>query len=56
MILRQDPKLVDIWVNLGIVYAISKNVAAARHAWQNALQLAPDHPAAKAYLARLPIQ
>jgi len=54
MILRHDPALVDIWVNLGIVYAISKNFAAARHAWQNALQLAPDHPAAKAYLARLP--
>jgi len=56
MILRHDPALVDIWVNLGIVYAISKNFAAARHAWQNALQLAPDHPAAKTYLARLPIQ
>ncbi|MDZ7363531.1 MAG: tetratricopeptide repeat protein [candidate division KSB1 bacterium] len=54
MILRHDPSLVDIWMNLGVVYAISKNFAAARHAWQKALQLAPDHPAAKAYLARLP--
>jgi tetratricopeptide (TPR) repeat protein len=54
MILEHDPTLVEIWVNLGIVYAISKKFAAARIAWENALQLAPDHPAAKAYLARLP--
>jgi Tfp pilus assembly protein PilF len=54
MILHHDPTLVDIWVNLGIVYAISKKHAAARVAWENALQLAPNHPAAKAYLARLP--
>lgn len=54
MILQHDPTLVDIWVNLGIVYAISKRNAAARIAWENALRLAPNHPAAKAYLARLP--
>jgi cytochrome c-type biogenesis protein CcmH/NrfG len=54
MILQHDPTLVDVWVNLGIVYAISQNFDAARHAWQNALRYAPDHPAAKAYLAKLP--
>jgi tetratricopeptide (TPR) repeat protein len=54
MILQHDPKLFDIWMNLGVVCALSKKYDAARRAWQMALQLAPDHPAAKAYLARLP--
>jgi len=54
MILQYDPALVDIWMNLGIVCALSKKYDAARQAWEKALQLAPDHPAAKAYLARLP--
>ena len=52
-ILEQDPTFVDIWVNLGIVYAISGKREQAREAWQEALRHEPRHEAAQAYLARL---
>ena len=52
-IVQQNPTLVDIWVNLGIVYAISGKREQAREAWQKALQHEPGHEAAQAYLARL---
>ena len=52
-ILQQDPTFVDIWVNLGIVYAISGKRDEARAAWEAALQHEPNHQAAQAYLARL---
>jgi tetratricopeptide (TPR) repeat protein len=54
MILQHDSTLVDIWLNLGIVYALSKQIENARQAWLNALKHQPNHPAARAYLAKLP--
>ncbi|MGH7456110.1 MAG: tetratricopeptide repeat protein, partial [bacterium] len=54
MILQHDSTLVDIWLNLGIVYALSKQIENARQAWLHALKHQPNHPAAKAYLAKLP--
>jgi type I restriction enzyme, R subunit len=52
-ILRLDPELPDIWLNLGIVYAISGQTDQARRAWEAALRLDPGHQAARLYLARL---
>ncbi|MCI0698978.1 tetratricopeptide repeat protein [candidate division KSB1 bacterium] len=54
MILQHDSTLVDIWLNLGIVYALSRQIENARRAWLNALKHQPNHPAARAYLAKLP--
>ncbi|MGH7491878.1 MAG: tetratricopeptide repeat protein [bacterium] len=53
-ILEQYPFLNDVWLNLGVVYANSGKVEAARHAWETALQYAPEDSTVKAYLARLP--
>ncbi len=52
-ILQQDPTFTGIWVNLGIVYAMSGLNEQARDAWEKALVLEPDHAAAKTYIARL---
>lgn len=52
-ILQQDPTFTDIWVNLGIVYAMSDLNDEARHAWERALVLEPENGLAKSYLARL---
>jgi tetratricopeptide (TPR) repeat protein len=52
-ILQRDSTLVDIWLNLGVVYALSGQAENARQAWLNALKHHPNHPAARAYLAKL---
>lgn len=52
-ILERDPTLVDIWLNLGVVEAISGHSEAAREAWRNALRHDPNNRQARAYLARL---
>ena len=51
-ILQIEPTLVDAWLNLGSVYAMLNEIEAARQAWQMALRYAPNHPMAKAYLAK----
>ena len=51
-ILQIEPTLVDAWLNLGSVYAMLNELEAARQAWQMALRYAPNHPMAKAYLAK----
>lgn len=52
-ILRVDPSLADVWLNLGVVYAQDKRMDRARKAWKQALQHEPGHPKAQAYLAKL---
>ncbi len=52
-ILDQDSTFVDVWVNLGIVYALAGEDEKARRSWEHALRHEPDHEAAKQYLARL---
>ncbi len=52
-ILQQDPSFTGIWVNLGIVHAMSGQMPEAKNAWERALVSDPDNEAAKAYLARL---
>lgn len=52
-ILEQDSSFVDVWVNLGVVYALAGENERARHAWEQALRHQPDHKATKEYLARL---
>lgn len=51
-LLRQDPSLDEVWVDLGEVYALTGRVEEARRAWQNALRYKPDHPKARAFLAK----
>lgn len=43
----------ELWVNLGVLYAASGQVDAARKAWETALRHTPDHPGARAYLFQL---
>lgn len=50
-ILRQDSTLANVWVNLGVAYARSGQLPAARSAWETALQLDPNHRQARRYLA-----
>ncbi len=52
-ILQIQPTFVDAWLNLGIVYAMLNEPEAARQAWQMALRYEPNHPMAKAYLAKI---
>jgi len=52
-ILQKDPSFTGVWVNLGIVYAISGQKEYARRAWQEALRIEPENSVAKSYLSRL---
>lgn len=52
-ILEQDSSFVDVWVNLGIVYALAGQNENARRSWEQALRHEPGHKASKEYLARL---
>ena len=52
-VLEQDSTLVDVWMNLGVVYAKSGRAAEARRAWETALRQEPGHVQARAYLAGL---
>lgn len=52
-VLARDSTHADVWLNLGVVYASSGDLEAAQRAWEQALRHEPDHPEAKAYLARL---
>ncbi|MEE9166473.1 MAG: tetratricopeptide repeat protein [Candidatus Neomarinimicrobiota bacterium] len=53
IVLEQDSTLVDIWINLGIICALSNEKEMAQQAWQNALKYDPDNPMAQAYLSKL---
>jgi|TARA_Y100000310_G_C20699317_1_gene828236 tetratricopeptide (TPR) repeat protein len=53
-ILSRDSSLVDIWLNLGAVYASAGRTTEARTAWQNGLKYDPDHVTIKEYLETLP--
>lgn len=52
-ILALDSSLVDVWTNLGVVYALSGRDERARRAWREALERDPDHSRARTYLDRL---
>lgn len=52
-ILQIQPTFVEAWLNLGSVYAMLNEPEAARQAWQMALRYEPNHPIAKAYLAKI---
>lgn len=52
LFLQRDPSFADGWVNLGVIYAMTGDQQAAREAWETALEHAPQHPKARAYLAQ----
>ncbi|GBD01811.1 Beta-barrel assembly-enhancing protease [bacterium HR18] len=52
-LLRRDPTLADVWLNLGVVYAQQKQYEAARKAWQQALRYRPDDDTLRQYLQLL---
>jgi|TARA_Y100000310_G_C20699317_1_gene828234 tetratricopeptide (TPR) repeat protein len=52
-ILAKDSTLVDIWMNLGVVYALSNKQDEARSAWEQALNYQPENLEAKAYLKKV---
>lgn len=51
---QQNPTMVDAWINLGICRARLGEPKGAREAWEAALDLAPNHPQVRRYLASLP--
>jgi len=51
---QQNPAMVDAWINLGICRARLGDPEGARQAWTKALDLAPNHPQIRQYLASLP--
>ena len=52
-ILSMDPELVDIWLNLGVVYARSGRATEARKAWEKGLEYDSNNQTLKGYLATL---
>jgi Tfp pilus assembly protein PilF len=52
-ILEQDPEMVEAWVNMGVLYALSGHKASARQAWERALTYRPGDPKIQGFLARL---
>lgn len=52
-ILEYNPALADVWLNLGVVYALSHKPEQARAAWENVLRQQPNHPLARKYLAKI---
>lgn len=52
-ILQRDSSQVNIWLNLGVVYALSERPKKARQAWQEVLQQEPGNQRAQTYLQRL---
>lgn len=52
-ILKQNPNLADVWLNLGVAYANSGRYQDAQWAWNKALDADPDHTMAKDYLTQL---
>ncbi len=51
-ILQRNPKLPDVWLNLGVAYANTGSVPQARKAWNKVLEYDADHETAKKYLAQ----
>ena len=51
--LRRDSSYVGAWVNKGICLVRMGNPEAARQAWETALQLDPNQPSVRNYLANL---
>ncbi len=52
-ILSIDPELVDIWLNLGVVFASSGRAAEARQAWNKGLEYDSNNQTLKGYLKTL---
>ena len=52
-ILSIDPELVDIWLNLGVVYASSGRSTEARQAWEKGLEYDSNNQTLKGYLETL---
>ena len=52
-ILSTDPELVDIWLNLGVVYASSGRATEARQAWEKGLEYDSNNQTLKGYLETL---
>lgn len=52
-IIQQDDSMLNAWLNLGVLQALSGNTQAAAGAWQTVLNIDPDHEQARSYLNRL---
>ena len=51
-ILQRNPRLPDVWLNLGVAYAKTDRIPQARKAWNKVLEYDADHETAKKYLAQ----
>jgi tetratricopeptide (TPR) repeat protein len=53
-IVDRDPAMLDAWLNMGILLALSGRADEARVAWESVLERDPLHEQALVYLSRLP--
>jgi Tfp pilus assembly protein PilF len=52
-IVDRNPTLTDIWLNMGVVYALSNQKTKARNAWKQVLTYQSDNADALNYLKKL---
>ena len=52
-IVEKNPMLTDIWLNMGVVYALSNQKGKARSAWEQVLAYQSDNLSALKYLKKL---
>ena len=52
-VLMNDPFSIDVWLNLGVVYALSEDIEQAEAAWRKVLRISPDNQRAITYLKKV---
>ena len=52
-IVSRNPELTDIWLNMGVVYALSNQKEKARNAWNRILVAEPNNASAQNFLRKL---
>jgi len=52
-IVEKNPMLTDVWLNMGVVYALSNQKEKARRAWERVLSYQSDNISALKYLKKL---
>ena len=52
-IVTRNPALTDVWLNLGVVYALSNQKEKARNAWERILAAEPNNASAQKFIRKL---
>ena len=52
-IVTRNPALTDVWLNMGVVYALSNQKEKARNAWERILAAEPNNASAQKFIRKL---